>query len=362
MEELEAIRDRIRGLDEQLVKLVEDRVQAAREAGQIKRREQVGIRDYDVERQVVDRIREGFQQRGLDPGVGERIARTLIAEALRVQEADGLKPVKGREGRALIVGGAGNMGAWLAHFMNGLGYEVIVNDIAGPLEGFAFTTDPRSTAKSCEIVVLATPPAETASVLQELEGVQALVMDIASLKGPIREDLERLAADQPVTSVHPLWGPGTRVLSDKNVLVCDCGHEEATQRAVELFERSAVNVVRFPLDEHDDAMAYTLGLPHALNIAYADALSESGFEYEELAELGGPTFLRQSDVAAEVASENPQLYRQIQALNDASDEVYVAIQRAIDRIERRCRDPEAFEEAMQSYHEFFSSHEGVPHP
>ena len=362
MAELDEVRDRIRSLDEQLVDLVHERVQAAQRAGELKREEQVGIRDYDVERQVVDRIRQGFADRGLDPDVGERLARTLITEALRAQEADGLDPVKGAQGRVLIVGGAGNMGAWLAHFVNGLGYEVIVHDKAGPLEGFAFTTDLASTAESCDIVVLSTPPAETRDVLTRLEGLDALVMDVASLKSPIEDELRRLATDQPVTSVHPLWGPGTRVLSDKNVLVCDCGNQDATERAVELFQRSAANVVRCPLDRHDEAMALTLGLPHALNLAYADVLADSAFDYDDLAQLGGPTFLKQSDVSAEVARENPQLYRQIQALNDASPSIYEAIHRAVDRIDDRREEPQAFEQAMQAYAKFFDTHQGVHHP
>jgi chorismate mutase/prephenate dehydrogenase len=176
------------------------------------------------------------------------------------------------------------------------------------------------------------------------------------------DELRRLAETQPVTSVHPLWGPGTRVLSDKNVLVCDCGHKQATEQAVELFERSAANVVRFPLERHDEAMALTLGLPHALNIAYDDVLATSAFDYDELAELGGPTFLKQSDVAAEVARENPQLYRQIQALNDESEAIYEDLETAIDRIDGDRRDPDAFDEAMTMYREFFGPHDGVGHP
>jgi chorismate mutase/prephenate dehydrogenase len=362
MAELDQVRQEIEKLDERLVSLVQDRVEAARRAGELKREEQVGIRDYDVERQVVDRIREGFTDRGLAPEIGERLARILISEALRAQESDGLQPVKGGQGRVLIVGSAGQMGAWLAHFVNGLGYEVIINDVAGPLEGFPFTTDPKSTAESCEIVILATPPAETAEVLRDLEGVDVLVMDVASLKSPIEDELERLAEDQPVTSVHPLWGPGTRVLSDKNVLVCDCGHEEATERAVELFERSAAHVVRFPLARHDEAMALTLGLPHALNLAYADVLAGSAFDYADLAELGGPTFLKQSDVAAEVAGENAELYRQIQALNDESENVYEALHSAVDAIDEYRWAQEAFHDAMRTYDRFFGPHEGVGHP
>lgn len=362
MEQLEDVRERIRDIDAEIVELIDERVEAARRAGDLKREQGVGVRDYDVERAVVQRWRGLFEDEDLDGEMGEQLARLLIAEALRVQERDGLRPVKGNRGRALIVGGAGQMGAWLAHFMNGVGYEVIVHDIAGPLEGFAYTTDARGTAENCDVVIVSTPPAETQDVLEGLVGVDALVMDVASLKTPIEEQLTEMAEDQPVTSVHPLWGPGTRVLSDKNVLVLDCGHEEANEEAIELFELSAANVVEMPLDAHDPAMALTLNLPHALNLAYAEVLADSGQAFEELAVCGGPTFLKQTDVAAEVANENPQLYHQIQALNAESPRIYEALHDAIDRLAERTDDPKAFTSAMETYRDYFGEHREVIHP
>lgn len=362
MAQLDAVREEINRLDAQLVDIVEQRVEAARKAGHLKREADAGVRDYEVERDVVDRMGERFQARGLEQEMGEDLARLLIGEALRVQEADGLTPVKGPHGRVLIIGGAGKMGAWLAHFLNGVGYEVIVHDIAGPLEGFAYTTDARGTAENVDIVVVSTPPANTEQVLETLEGIDALVMDIASLKGPIQGTLEEMATTQPVTSVHPLWGPGTRVLSDKNVLVCDCGHADATAQARKLFERSAANVVEIPIEEHDPAMALTLGLPHAVNLAYAEVLSQSGRAFEELVALGGPTFLKQTDVAAEVARENPELYRQIQALNAQSPRLYEALKDAIDHLADRVEEPDAFQAAMETYSGYFGSYEGWIHP
>lgn len=358
MGELDAIRDRIRSIDEELAELVSRRVDAAREAGRAKRDDRVAIRDYEVERGVVARFRDAFTTRELDPDLGERLAQLLIVEALRVQEQDGLTPAKGARGRALIVGGAGQMGAWFSHFMSGLGYEVVVNDPAGPLEGFAFTTDARRTAEQMDIVILSTPPAETPAVLQELEGLDCVIMDIASLKGPLAHDLKALAEHQPVVSVHPLWGPDTRVLSGKNVLVLDCGHPAAKQAALDLFNLTAANVFEMALEDHDPAMAYTLGLPHAINLAYAEALTASPFAFEELTKFGGPTFLKQTSVASEVASENPELYRQIQALNDETPAIFQAIHDATDHLAERIDDPKAFQAAMEHYHATFDDFHG----
>jgi chorismate mutase/prephenate dehydrogenase len=362
MAELDDVRAEIRRLDDEIARLVRERVDAARRAGEVKRRQGLGLRDHEVESDVVDRMADTFEDRGLEASTGEDVARLLIGEALRAQEQDELTPAKGRRGRVLIVGGAGAMGSWLARFLHGLGFEVLVHDVAGPLEGFPYTTDLQGAAHEVDLVLLSTPPDETRDVLEQLEGVEALVLDIASLKSPIEDTLVELAAEQPVASVHPLWGPQTRVLSDKNVLVLDCGNPEAAREARELFELSAANVVELPLEDHDPMMALTLGLPHALNLAYAEVLAHSERAYEAIEACGGPTFLKQTSVAAEVAGEDPDLYRQIQALNEATPAVYDALRDALDALEGRIDDPGAFREAMRAYDETIGDAQRWIHP
>lgn len=358
MAKLDEARDRIRQLDQRLVDTVAERIEAAKQAGQAKRAHHRPIRDYDVEKDVVQRIKDGFDQAGLDPSLGEKLARLLIAEALRVQETQGLAPGTGEQGNALIIGGAGKMGAWFAHFMNGLGYEVTIHDIAGPLEGFGFTDDPRAAADQADCVIISTPPSQTGKILEGLEGSQALILDIASLKAPFQETLEAMAEDHRVTSIHPLWGPEARVLSGKNVVVLDCGNEQATHEAREILTQTAATVVTLPLHLHDRLMAYTLGLPHALNIAYAEVLSTSGHAFSELALLGGPTFLKQNGVASEVVHEDPRLYREIQALNTETDRIYTALHAAVDHLADRLDDPAAFQDAMLDYRDYLSSDPG----
>ncbi len=361
MAKLDEARERIRELDQRLVETVAERIEAAKQAGQAKRSQHRPIRDYDVEKDVVERIKDGFDDAGLDPGLGEQIARLLIAEALRVQEAQGLEPGTGEQGSALIIGGAGKMGAWFAHFMNGLGYEVTIHDPAGPLEGFGSAEDPRAAAQDADCIIISTPPSETGKILESLEGTDALILDIASLKAPFQGTLKAMAQDHRVTSIHPLWGPQARVLSGKNVVVLDCGNEEAAHEAREILTQTAATVVTLPLHLHDRLMAYTLGLPHALNIAYAEVLSTSGHAFSELALLGGPTFLKQNSVASEVVHEDPRLYREIQALNTETDRIYTALHTAVDHLADRLDDPDAFHDAMLTYRDYLSEdHGGFP--
>ena len=79
------------------------------------------------------------------------------------------------------------------------------------------------------------------------------------------------------------------------------------------------------LDEHDRLIAYVLGLSHALNIAFFTALAESGEAAPRLARMSSTTFDAQLDVATRVAGENPDLYYEIQSLNDYGEESLQAL-------------------------------------
>ena len=86
------------------------------------------------------------------------------------------------------------------------------------------------------------------------------------------------------------------------------------------------------LDEHDRLIAYVLGLSHALNIAFFTALAESGEAAPRLARLSSTTFDAQLDVAARVAAESPELYYEIQSLNDYGGESLLALKEAVERL------------------------------
>ena len=92
-----------------------------------------------------------------------------------------------------------------------------------------------------------------------------------------------------VTSIHPMYGPETRLLSGHHLIFCDAGVPEATESAKELFASTMVESLDMGLDDHDRMIAYVLGLSHALNIAFFTALAESGEAAPKLARMSVTT-------------------------------------------------------------------------
>jgi len=157
-----------------------------------------------------------------------------------------------------------------------------------------------------------------------------------------------------VTSIHPMFGPDTELLSGRHVIFIDLGDDGALEETRSLFGSTMADLVVMGLDEHDRLIAYVLGLSHALNIAFFTALVESGEDAPKLARLSSTTFDSQLDVATRVAEDNPDLYYEIQSLNAYGEESLAALRTAVERIWRAVHehDPQAFKGMMRRGQEY----------
>jgi chorismate mutase/prephenate dehydrogenase len=139
------------------------------------------------------------------------------------------------------------------------------------------------------------------------------------------------------------------------VIFIDLGDKAALQEAQDLFAPTMAERVVMGLDEHDRLIAYVLGLSHALNIAFFTALAESGEAAPRLAQLSSTTFDAQIDVASRVAAESPELYFEIQSLNEYGGESLLALQQAVERLVAavKTKDAAAFAALMNRGRAYF---------
>jgi chorismate mutase/prephenate dehydrogenase len=236
------------------------------------------------------------------------------------------------------------MGRWVADFLASQGFAVTVADPGGAPAGYEHVADWTQADVSHDFVVVATPLKIANEVLLGLAARKppGVVFDVGSLKTPLRAGLDALrAAGCSVTSVHPMFGPDTELLSGRHVIFIDLGSTEALDEARALFASTMASQVVMSLDEHDRLIAFVLGLSHALNIAFFTALAESGEAAPRLARMSSTTFDSQLDVAARVAAESPELYFEIQSLNAYGEEPLVALRSAVERIFRAVHERDA---------------------
>ena len=310
--------------------------------------------------------REAGKQYGVSPQLAENILRLLIRSSLTTQEQASVAAQGAGSGRsALVIGGAGKMGRWFADFMASQGFAVEVADPAGAPSGFAHLADWRESARSSTISSSsrrrsASPTRSCAS--SRCAGPKGVIFDVGSLKSPLRAGLNALKSHGcRVTSLHPMFGPDTELLSGRHVIFVEAGSPEATAAARELFASTMVEQVVMSLDDHDRLIAYVLGLSHALNIAFFTALAESGEAAPRLAKLSSTTFDSQLDVATKVAQESPELYFEIQSLNDYGAESLEALSQAVERLRSAVisQDFAAFESLMRRGREYLEDRRSV---
>ena len=346
---LDELRRKLTAVDRQIVDLIAERQRVVGEIGSNKRTEGAATRDYAREKDVLDMGRAQAEQLGLDPDLAENILRQLITTSLASQERERvIAEGKGDGRRVLVIGGAGKMGGWFVEFFRSQGFATSVADPEledGPGQHRNWT----DAGVDFDVIVVAAPLA----VLKP----SGLVFDIGSLKSPLIDGLQELrSVGCKVTSLHPMYGPDTRLLSGRHLIICDVGCEAATLEAKEMFAATMVEQLDMGLEDHDRMIAYVLGLSHALNIAFFTALAESGEAAPRLAKMSSTTFDSQLLVSEAVAQDNPHLYFEIQHLNKFGLGPLDALAEAANRIRELVAtgDEEGFVKLMDKGRDYFS--------
>ncbi|MDA0707190.1 MAG: prephenate dehydrogenase/arogenate dehydrogenase family protein [Proteobacteria bacterium] len=315
---LDQLRSELSAVDRKLVELIAERQRLVGDIGRSKQSSGAGTRDYAREKDVLNMGRAQAEQLGIEPDLAENILRQLIRSSLASQERDRVVSEGRGDGQSvLVIGGAGNMGRWFVDFFTSQGFATTIADRSVQDDAVSFNnwTD---AGVDYDVIVVATPLAVSGRILAQLAVLKpaGLVFDIGSLKSPLLDGLAELRnAGCRVASLHPMFGPNTRLLSGRHLIFVDAGCAEATAAAKELFAATMVEQIEMSLDDHDRLIAYVLGLSHALNIAFFTALAESGEAAPKLAKMSSTTFDAQLLVAAAVAQDNPHLYFEIQKLN-----------------------------------------------
>jgi chorismate mutase / prephenate dehydrogenase len=334
---LDDLRRRLNDIDRQLISLVAERKAISSEVARVKRATGHPTRDYEREREVILGVRGIASELGVSPALAEELLRLLIRSSLTTQEQASVAARGAGTGRrALVIGGGGKMGGWFVGFLTSQGFTVEVADPSGSAAGVPCVEDwHEADLNAYDYIILATPLGATDAILRDLalRRPTGVIFDVGSLKSPLRSGLLALKSHGcRVTSLHPMFGPDTELLSGRHVVFVDLGHAEALASARELFAPTMVEQVVMSLDDHDRLIAYVLGLSHALNIAFFTALAESGEAAPKLARMSSTTFDSQLDVATRVAQESPDLYYEIQSLNDYGAESLEALTKAVERI------------------------------
>lgn len=339
-ERLGALRDEIADVDRGLIELLRRRMALAAEVGHVKNRAGQPIFVPEVHDRVLTRAREHAASCGVSDQVMEAIFEAVIRGSVERQHRVGVELRADSGSRLLVLGGAGNMGAWFERFATLLGHQVEVVDPAfsslPSKEGrYADLADVPS-VDDFEAILVSVPLGRTADALRDVVAARprGLVIEIASIKdhlGPVLD--EASAAGVAVASLHPMFGPGKSPYENLTfVLACRDDPRAERERIASWLRHPYTHLVSVPFLHHDRLMGWLLGLAHLSGIAFGTAIAQAGLSAEELAACASTTYDRQVGTALSVVAEDPDLYFEIQRLNPHRGEVYRAARTALDEI------------------------------
>jgi chorismate mutase/prephenate dehydrogenase len=335
-DELLKLRQRLDEIDTGIVDLIAERQAVVTTIGEHKLKTGSPLRHYEREREVIDRGVARAESLGLEGAVAREILQTLIHHSLSNQETHKLvQSYHGHGQRALVIGGLGRMGVWMSRYLDMVGYSVDVADRVTVETPFRRVDDWEAVVNDYDLIVVAVPLRPSNEILLRLAELkpQGLVFDIGSLKSPMREGLDAMRdSGCRICSVHPMFGPEEIGLSGRHILFVDVGNKDAIAEARALFAHTAADCVELSLEEHDEVMAWVLGLSHLVNIAFAGALAQSGEAVPLLKQISSSTFNAQLNVATQVVSENPHLYYEIQQGNVNTAEVSRHFRQVLDEL------------------------------
>lgn len=366
-EELGKLRDEIGAVDDALLNLMARRMELAVQVGEYKKQHRLPVKDYRVEKLIIDKVREGAARLNIYPDLAESVFKSLIRYSVIRQDEMIRHDLSGpgpQARRVLVIGGRGLMGRWMAQYFHSTGHEVSVydkydNDDKSDKDlTFPEVKDLTAAVRDAGMIVLTTPLSGTADVIRQLIPLQprGLVMEICSLKSPVIEAMqEAVAAGLKMASLHPMFGPDAAILAGRNFILCEGAGLQSDDEVAGLFNITSASLIRMPVDKHDELMSYVLGASHLINLAFANLLQESGIPLKNFEDVAGTTFKNQMEVTRTVVPENQDLYYDIQSLNRETPALFASMGRILKTWQDliAAGDADGFRQAMENTRIYF---------
>ena len=213
-----------------------------------------------------------------------------------------------------IIGVNGKMGKWFAEYFHKMGFEVIGFDTNGEIKE-KFITKGSSLVGSIlktDYVILCTPTKNTPEVIRLIAKEMktgSYLIEISSQKSKTAQTLLKTPSKINPICIHPMFGPGTKKIDGKNIIIIPVKDVKKELEATKLLFPKA-NFVTIDAVEHDKKIAVILGLTHLINIAFANILAKD--EKISLTEkMAGTTFKAQKIISESILTESPELIETI---------------------------------------------------
>jgi len=213
-----------------------------------------------------------------------------------------------------IVGVNGKMGKWFANYFHKMGFKVKGFDTNNEIkEKFIIKANSLvSCILQIDYVLLCTPTKNTPEIIRLISKEMkrdSYLIEISSQKSKTAQTLLKTPSKINPICIHPMFGPGTKNIAGKNVIIVPIKDGQKELTATKLLFPGA-NFVTIDATEHDKKIAVILGLTHLINIAFANILAKDD-QISLTEKMAGTTFKAQRIIAESILTESAELIETI---------------------------------------------------
>ena len=193
------------------------------------------------------------------------------------------------------------------------GFDVIGFDNTNPVsKNIRKAESLISAILNVDYVLLSTPIKKTPEIIRLIAKEmkrESYLIDITSQKSKTALALGKIPAKVSPICIHPMFGPGTKSLKNKNIVLIPI---KDGKKEVEISKKLFLdaNFVIIDSMEHDKKIAVILGLTHLINIAFANILAKDD-KISLTEKMAGSTFKAQKILAESIMTESSELIETI---------------------------------------------------
>ncbi|MDY2778292.1 MAG: prephenate dehydrogenase/arogenate dehydrogenase family protein [Alloprevotella sp.] len=211
----------------------------------------------------------------------------------------------------ILILGAGKMGSCFVDLLS-FDHTTAVYDADPRRLRFMYNTERLTTIEEIEafkpeLVINAVTLKYTLDVFREITPhlpADCILSDIASVKTGLHEYYA--ACGHRYVSTHPMFGPtfaNLGALSNENAIIITEGDYMGRIFFKDLYTRLGLHICEYSFEEHDETVAYSLGIPFVSTFVFAAVMKHQ--------DAPGTTFKRHMAIAKGVLGEDACLLREI---------------------------------------------------
>ncbi|WP_026957674.1 bifunctional chorismate mutase/prephenate dehydrogenase [Aliagarivorans taiwanensis] len=312
VEALNQLRDQIDSVDQQLLSLLQQRINLVHKVGEVKTEHGLPIYDPSREAAMLAKRRGEAESKGVPPQLIEDVLRRVMRESYTSEKDAGFKTIKPDLGDVVVIGGHGALGKVFVNMFQLSGYNVKVmgrNDWERADEFFA----------GAGLVVVSVPIKTTEQIIRQLSKLpeDCVLCDLTSVKArPLKAMLDTHKG--PVVGLHPMFGPDVPSLAKQAIVYVDGRGEQHYQWLLEQMAIWGARIFPVSAEKHDEAMTLIQSLRHFTSFAYGRHLAELDADLKLLLDLSSPIYRLELAMVGRLFAQNAELYADIiMASNDS---------------------------------------------